>query len=41
MDKDKFPDRAFTDEKQIGFSAQEIEKLFPEIVLTDNDGYKS
>jgi hypothetical protein len=31
----------FTEERQIGFSAQEIEKLFPEIVQTDAEGYKS
>ena len=29
------------DERQIGFSAQEIEKLFPEVVMTDANGYKS
>ena len=31
----------FTDTRQIGFSAQEVEKLFPEVVLTDANGYKS
>ena len=31
----------FGDERQIGFSAQEVEKLFPEIVMTDTNGYKS
>ncbi len=40
-DKEKFAEKAFTDERQIGFSAQEIEKLFPEIVQTDASGYKA
>jgi hypothetical protein len=30
-----------TNEKQIGFIAQEVEKLIPEVVHTDNEGYKS
>ena len=30
-----------THEKQIGFIAQEVEKLLPEVVHTDNEGYKS
>ncbi len=36
-----FPNKAFTDDRQIGFIAQEIETLFPEMVSTDKDGYKS
>ena len=39
--KDEFPERNFTDEKQIGVIAQEVEREFPEIVKTNNDGYKS
>lgn len=39
--KDQFPSMNFSDSRQIGFSAQEIEKLFPEIVTTDGNGYKS
>lgn len=39
--KDEFPDKKFTDDKQIGFIAQEIEKVYPEVVLTDDKGYKS
>ena len=31
----------FGDERQLGFSAQEVEKLFPEVVTTDANGYKS
>ncbi len=37
----EFPDKHFTNARQLGFSAQEIEKLFPEIVQTDAEGYKS
>jgi len=39
--KDEFPQMQFNDERQLGFSAQEIERLFPEIVMTDANGYKS
>ncbi|MCB9336651.1 MAG: tail fiber domain-containing protein [Lewinellaceae bacterium] len=39
--KEEFPDRKFNDERQIGLIAQEVEALFPEMVLTDNEGYKS
>jgi hypothetical protein len=31
----------YTSAKQIGFSAQEVEQYFPELVLTDAQGYKS
>ena len=37
----QFKDKGFTDERQLGFIAQDIEEFFPEVVLTDNDGYKS
>jgi hypothetical protein len=37
----EFPEREFTDARQIGVIAQEVEALFPEIVLTGDDGYKS
>lgn len=36
-----FPELKFSDRKQIGFIAQEIEKIYPELVLTDKEGYKS
>ena len=39
--KDEFPDRSFNNEKQIGFKAQEMQSLLPEIVVTDTDGYLS
>ncbi len=37
----EFPDKQFTENKQVGFIAQEIEKLYPELVITGSDGYKS
>ena len=37
----EFPDRDFSEDRQIGVLAQEIEKEFPELVQTDQDGYKS
>ncbi len=37
----EFPDKNFNDKKQLGFIAQDIEKIFPELVLTDQNGYKS
>lgn len=39
--KDGFEEKGFSDKRQIGFSAQDIEVLFPEIVQTDDVGYKS
>lgn len=38
---DEFPEKSFSDQRQIGFSAQELEEQFPEIVQTDTKGYKS
>ncbi len=38
---DEFPDKGFSKEKQIGVIAQEVEKVLPELVNTDNDGYKA
>ena len=37
----EFPDRKFDGERHVGFIAQEVEQLYPEIVLTDDDGYRS
>ena len=31
----------FTDKMQMGFIAQDVEKIFPEMVFTDAAGYKS
>jgi hypothetical protein len=39
--KSELKDKGFTKERQIGFAAQEVEKLIPEMVQTDKDGYKS
>ncbi len=39
--KDEFPSMQFNDQRQLGFSAQEIEIIFPEMVMTDVNGYKS
>jgi len=36
-----FPNKGFSDTKQIGFVAQEIEKVYPELVTTQPDGYKA
>ena len=36
-----YPDMGFDTETQFGFIAQEFEKVIPELVRTDNDGYKS
>ena len=37
----EYPERDFSEEKQIGFVAQEVEKIIPEVVFTDKQGYKS
>ncbi len=38
---DEYPEEKFTDKRQIGFIAQNVEEFFPELVRTDRDGYKS
>lgn len=40
-DQARWPDRDSADGRQIGFIAQEVEKVLPELVYTDADGYKS
>jgi len=39
--KEQYPERNFTDNTEIGFIAQEVEALFPELVTTDAEGYKT
>lgn len=36
-----FPEKGFSEEKQIGFIAQNIEMYFPELVSKDKDGYRA
>lgn len=38
---EEFPDNKFTTDNQIGFIAQDLEKIYPEVVITDKNGYKS
>lgn len=40
-DKAKWPERKFDDGTQIGFIAQEVEKVLPGLVSTDAQGYKA
>lgn len=39
--RDEFKDKNFGAERQIGFIAQEVEKVLPELVMTNREGYKS
>jgi hypothetical protein len=38
---EEYPDKGFDEGKKIGLIAQEVEKVLPEVVSTDNKGYKS
>gem|GEM_PF-6451589 len=38
---DDFVDKGFSNDRQIGFIAQELEQIFPDLVMTDEEGYKS
>ncbi|MCH8838244.1 MAG: tail fiber domain-containing protein [Candidatus Marinimicrobia bacterium] len=38
---DDYPDRGFHEGKQIGFIAQEVEEILPELVRENKDGYKA
>jgi len=38
---DEFPEMNFNNERQIGVIAQDVEPIFPELVLTDAEGYKT
>ncbi len=39
--RDEFPDKNFSEGLQIGVIAQEVEKIYPELVVTGADGYKT
>ena len=36
-----YPEMAFTEEEQVGFIAQELEQVYPQFVVTNDEGYKS
>ena len=38
---DEYKERGFSDKKQFGFIAQEVEKVFPNLVKTDENGEKA
>ena len=38
--REQFPDRSFPEGRQVGFIAQEVEKVIPEVVDSDRQGYK-
>ncbi|MCX6328291.1 MAG: tail fiber domain-containing protein, partial [Bacteroidia bacterium] len=39
--QDEFPDMHFDSGRQIGLIAQDVEKIYPELVKTDDKGYKA
>ena len=39
--RDEFPNKGFDASPQIGWMAQEVQKVAPELVHTDEDGYLS
>jgi len=39
--RDEFPDKHLNDGPQIGFIAQEVEPVLPEVVTTDQEGFKA
>ena len=38
--KDEFPEKDFSSRREIGLIAQEVEKIYPELIFTDEQGYK-
>ncbi|MBL1214957.1 MAG: hypothetical protein HND52_16475 [Ignavibacteriae bacterium] len=41
MRRDEFPDKNLAEGEQMGLIAQEVEELFPQLVRTDGEGFKS
>lgn len=39
--RNEFPERRFDENLHVGFIAQEVEQIYPEMVITERDGYKS
>jgi hypothetical protein len=39
--KEEFPQMGFNDNEQVGLIAQEVEKVFPQLVVTDDKGFKA
>ncbi len=39
--QNEFPERSFGSQTEIGFIAQDLEKIYPELVNTNDEGYKS
>jgi hypothetical protein len=39
--KEEFPSKSFGSKTELGFIAQDLEQIFPELVETDKDGFKS
>ncbi len=39
--QDEFPEKHWGSEREMGFIAQQVEKIFPELVETQKDGYKA
>ena len=39
--KEKFINKGFNNKRQVGIIAQDLEKIYPELVHTDEDGYKT
>jgi hypothetical protein len=38
---EEYPDRRFTDDRQVGFIGQELKEIVPEVVMEDDNGYLS
>jgi len=40
-DRENFPEKLFNDQKQIGVIAQDVQKVYPELILKDTQGFLS